>query len=436
MQVHKETIDKVPNSQPSRGNIEIEIYGMEGIPEADLKAHENSRGQSPQDDDDEPGAKHAKSESPALGTPPLQVGPQMPPALQGQLMASIPGQQQMVLHGIPGLQLPGGLQGVPQLRHPFMTTQGLAGMQLQGVQSMVMPGQVPGGPQATVQYSGQPTGPGGSRLIGFPGTAPATVTSQGAKPTFPAYGQSGNDEPKKPALIATTGSSSKIVHPPEDISLEERRADMPKYREQFVSTQEQQLQQFQLPSGTQQLQQQQQQQQQQLAQLQQQGHPAMQGLQLPPGSMPSSMSASMMQPTSLASIMSVGGMMVGGQPGQFVMAGGVPSDQQQQLLQLQHQLMPRPSLGPGMMLTGQGVQLGGVPGLPGVQVAGMPAMQGLVTSQPQLFARPPMLGLPGQQVMLAGGGQVMMGGGLPGHLQMQVQPSPFGPMLGAMPRFR
>ena len=37
MQVHKETLDKVPNSAPGRGNIEIEIYGMEGIPEADVK---------------------------------------------------------------------------------------------------------------------------------------------------------------------------------------------------------------------------------------------------------------------------------------------------------------------------------------------------------------------------------------------------------------
>ena len=37
MQVHKETLDKVPNSGPGRGNIEIEIYGMEGIPDADIK---------------------------------------------------------------------------------------------------------------------------------------------------------------------------------------------------------------------------------------------------------------------------------------------------------------------------------------------------------------------------------------------------------------
>ena len=44
MQVHKETIDKVPNSIPSRGNIEIEIYGMEGIPDEDMKEHERQRG--------------------------------------------------------------------------------------------------------------------------------------------------------------------------------------------------------------------------------------------------------------------------------------------------------------------------------------------------------------------------------------------------------
>jgi len=39
-QVHKETIDKVPNAIPGRTNIELEIYGMEGIPDADTKEHE------------------------------------------------------------------------------------------------------------------------------------------------------------------------------------------------------------------------------------------------------------------------------------------------------------------------------------------------------------------------------------------------------------
>lgn len=43
LQVHKETIDKVPNSLPNRSNIEIEIYGMEGIPPEDIKEHERQK---------------------------------------------------------------------------------------------------------------------------------------------------------------------------------------------------------------------------------------------------------------------------------------------------------------------------------------------------------------------------------------------------------
>lgn len=41
--MHKETIDKVPNALSHRSNIEIEIYGMEGIPEADMKEHERQK---------------------------------------------------------------------------------------------------------------------------------------------------------------------------------------------------------------------------------------------------------------------------------------------------------------------------------------------------------------------------------------------------------
>ena len=37
-------MDKVPNSLPHRSNIEVEIYGMEGIPEADLREHERRTG--------------------------------------------------------------------------------------------------------------------------------------------------------------------------------------------------------------------------------------------------------------------------------------------------------------------------------------------------------------------------------------------------------
>ena len=45
MQVHKETITAIPNSLPNRGDPEIEIYGMEGIPEKDLKERQQQKGQ-------------------------------------------------------------------------------------------------------------------------------------------------------------------------------------------------------------------------------------------------------------------------------------------------------------------------------------------------------------------------------------------------------
>lgn len=61
--MHKETIDKVPNSYPNRSNIEIEIFGMDGIPPEDLKEHERQKtGAKSESDDDEPASKRTKNE--------------------------------------------------------------------------------------------------------------------------------------------------------------------------------------------------------------------------------------------------------------------------------------------------------------------------------------------------------------------------------------
>lgn len=38
-QVHKETLTTVENALPNRSNLEVEIFGMEGIPEDVLQAH-------------------------------------------------------------------------------------------------------------------------------------------------------------------------------------------------------------------------------------------------------------------------------------------------------------------------------------------------------------------------------------------------------------
>jgi len=169
MQVHKQTIDKVPNALPNRSNIEIEIYGMEGIPEQDLKDHERQKGGA-DDDDEGPMSKMVKTE--------------------------VPG-------GVPGMQRPAGfaVAGSP------WTTAGMPGV---------------AGPSPVI-YSGQPTGPNGAARPLFPSAA---ATTSSGKSTFPAYGDSSD---KKPALIATTSATTRIIHPPEDISLEERRASMPKY---------------------------------------------------------------------------------------------------------------------------------------------------------------------------------------------------------------
>lgn len=64
MQVHKETIDKVPNSVPNRSNIEIEIFGMDGIPAEDLKEHERQKSGNTksESEDDEPAHKRPKQD--------------------------------------------------------------------------------------------------------------------------------------------------------------------------------------------------------------------------------------------------------------------------------------------------------------------------------------------------------------------------------------
>lgn len=44
--MHKDKLEKVHNAVPGRDSTEIEIYGMEGIPEEDVIAHEKKGGQS------------------------------------------------------------------------------------------------------------------------------------------------------------------------------------------------------------------------------------------------------------------------------------------------------------------------------------------------------------------------------------------------------
>lgn len=106
---------------------------------------------------------------------------------------------------------------------------------------MMPPGQ---GPPKPLFPSAVPTSSASSPGAPIVGAdfKPITSGAPGAgKPTFPAYSSatisappttntaaSSNDSGKV-AMIATTGAASKIIHPAEDVSLEELRARLPRY---------------------------------------------------------------------------------------------------------------------------------------------------------------------------------------------------------------
>ncbi|GBP93240.1 BUB3-interacting and GLEBS motif-containing protein ZNF207 [Eumeta japonica] len=208
MQVHKEAIDKVPNSLPNRANIDIEIYGMEGIPAEDVKEHEKQKtggGKGSDSEDDEPAAK--KKATPALlGPGPSGVTPGILPTPMGPVPPGM----------YPGAMPMNHMMG--PMAPPFMS----AGPR------MMIPSMRPLFPAASVSAStpSKPT---------FPAYSSATIS---APPTTSTAGNSDpkeNGEVKPPAanscpLVTATGAGSKIIHPPEDVSLEEIKARNAKYR--------------------------------------------------------------------------------------------------------------------------------------------------------------------------------------------------------------
>ncbi|XP_018319335.1 BUB3-interacting and GLEBS motif-containing protein ZNF207 isoform X2 [Agrilus planipennis] len=211
MQVHKEAIDKVPNSLPNRSNIEIEIYGMEGIPSPDLKEHERlKQGGAGSDDDDEPAMKKSKPEG-LLGTAPGSSSAS--PGIVPGMMTGVP----------PGIPMMGhmGHMGPPFVPH---------GMSLIPPHMMASPAK-PLFPSAIPSSS-----PGGAPVVGadFKPISSATISAPPTTNSTAGGGGSGGESSKANTII-TTGAASKIIHPSEDISLEEIRARKSKYQRSIPS---------------------------------------------------------------------------------------------------------------------------------------------------------------------------------------------------------
>ncbi|XP_020512161.1 BUB3-interacting and GLEBS motif-containing protein ZNF207 isoform X1 [Labrus bergylta] len=319
MQVHKETIDGVPNAIPGRTDIELEIYGMEGIPEKDMderrrvleqknqdtqKKKQNQDDSDEDDDDDEPGPSFQPpaavqpqpgmlpgSGTPGIppgsysGIPPMMPGvppmmPGMPPLLPGMPPGMIPMGGMMP----PGAGMPPMIPGMPPgMPPPLAHRPSITHMaQVAAAANMLTRPTVPAASQPSAQLDvSKPlfpiAGQIGSRVAsttadpscsdsqssspkalfsitsqiqqavsGSPHFPPST-SSDPTKSTFPNYTQAtvAGSSPNagssivskppstvtsKPATLTASSATSKLIHPDEDISLEEFRAQLPRYQ--------------------------------------------------------------------------------------------------------------------------------------------------------------------------------------------------------------
>ncbi|XP_076324693.1 BUB3-interacting and GLEBS motif-containing protein ZNF207-like isoform X2 [Tachypleus tridentatus] len=273
MQVHKETIDKVPNALPNRNNVDIEIYGMEGIPEEDIREHERQR-QSGLISDEGSDSDVSKSffNTTVAGGLNAPMPPGVMPPMPG-IMPPMPGMPfPQAMPGVPpigpmppmtGGHLPALGMGVPFMgpRMPPVTTMPMGSVATSSMQpglrgsppvsgmTTMITGQTlakplfPAAGKAKVTSSSAPVGTDFKPLNSSSVTSPSTFQSHGSnslsgslteatltKNTISTKPSVGNlSETKKTEVINTTGATSKIMHPEEDISLEEKRARLPKY---------------------------------------------------------------------------------------------------------------------------------------------------------------------------------------------------------------
>lgn len=258
MQVHKEKVDKVPNSIPGRHDVEVEIYGMEGIPEADMKSHEQQKlgkgGDGSKSDDTgmastSQGSRPSGPRPPVIPPPPT-MPPGMPPASMPPHMPGMPPMPPMMPMGMPPMPPMGPMGPMPQMPPRPM--------------GMMPPGVRPPMPQARPPVSStapavntppaKPLFPAAANVqsVSAVFTTATTGLPQSAasaaghiRPTFPAYSQPASTTPsprptsssiisaaptiKKPE--SSSGMSIKLVHPDEDLSLEELRANRTKYKQ-------------------------------------------------------------------------------------------------------------------------------------------------------------------------------------------------------------
>ncbi|CAO1613624.1 unnamed protein product [Jaminaea pallidilutea] len=199
-QVHKAEPTKIENALPGRDSFDIEIYGMVGIPEADL-AEWRSRKAGSGRSSGQPAAKRQRVENVAM----------TPEQLKAQLEA-----HKALMSGHappPGSMAPPGFPSAPQ------------------------PGFPPpyGGPPPSGYPSGPPPGYGGSPpppVMGYPAGPPPPMGQQPGLPPPRQWGPPPNitvPQPSPHQIAVQSGAKSRMVYTDTAMSPEEKMASSSKY---------------------------------------------------------------------------------------------------------------------------------------------------------------------------------------------------------------
>ncbi|VDN04697.1 unnamed protein product [Thelazia callipaeda] len=212
MQVHKETIDKIPAALPGKDSVEVEVYGMEGIPDDNL-------GFKKIDFlfiiDETPKKEPKMSNNPV--PPPIAPFPMLPPGIPPM----IPGFPPIPPAGLPPFAPP----FMPGMPAPPRTLPALPVVPPSKIgnccYSIGMPPRTPLPPNGPVSVPAVTT-------AGAVATQPPPASVPAA---FPAYSDPSSSKPieserkfQMPSLCQKLGAKIHIMHPDEDLSLEERLA--------------------------------------------------------------------------------------------------------------------------------------------------------------------------------------------------------------------
>lgn len=229
-QVHKENITKVPNAKPGRDSVKYEIYGMEGIPDEDqLEDGENPSKKQRLD----PNMPTPLLPTPLYSNQPGMYTPPVPGQFLPQTYPPYPGMQQMPTGpwtpGATGM-LPPPSHIPPQFPPPPAGPNGPNGP---------MPGGAPPGAPPRPLFPLQ-NGPAGAPPTA-PGPFPYANPPHSQQPTsppslpFPPHLQPpphplSHIQPPPYAQLQPQQADAYLVYDDETMSVEEKRAELERYR--------------------------------------------------------------------------------------------------------------------------------------------------------------------------------------------------------------